>query len=51
MRLKPGRHREAAANLRELAAISTIPHERQSLLDKAALFEALAQRAEALAKR
>ena len=44
--LTPEQHRQAAERLRGLAKHSTIPDEKQSLLDKAELFETLAKAAE-----
>ena len=46
MKLQPHEHRKAAERLRELAKHSTISDEKQSLLDKAELFETLAKAAE-----
>ena len=46
MKLTPEQHRKAAQDLRELAELSTIPEEKQEMLNKAALFEALANWAE-----
>ena len=46
MRLQPHEHREAAERLRELAKHSTIPEEKQFLLDTAGMFETLAKMAE-----
>jgi len=46
MKFKPHQHRRAAHRLKELAEIAVDPQEKKSLLDKAGLFETLADLAE-----
>ncbi len=46
MKLQPHEHRKAAQDLRELAKHSTIPEEKEHLLDRANGFEMLAKVAE-----